>query len=209
MNNSDKIILDLCGGTGSWSRPYVNAGYDVRLITLPDNDVLKYKPPKNVYGILAAPPCTMFSNARTRAKRNRNLREGMIIVQAVLRIIWECQYQRYRDNREFLQFWAIENPKGLLVRFLGMPAWSFEQWQFGEMLEKKTYLWGRFNIPKTIVKEEPEIEKYRNHVNKNVNTKIFASPKCPDEYKHLKLNRSDIRAITPPGFAKAFYKANK
>lgn len=24
-----KIILDLCGGTGSWSKPYRDAGYDV------------------------------------------------------------------------------------------------------------------------------------------------------------------------------------
>lgn len=28
MDNSGKIILDLCGGTGSWSRPYREAGYD-------------------------------------------------------------------------------------------------------------------------------------------------------------------------------------
>lgn len=35
MNNKDKIILDLCGGTGSWSKPYKDAGYDVRVITLP------------------------------------------------------------------------------------------------------------------------------------------------------------------------------
>ena len=27
--NEDKIILDLCGGTGSWSKPYKEAGYDV------------------------------------------------------------------------------------------------------------------------------------------------------------------------------------
>ena len=27
----DKIILDLCGGTGAWSKPYKDAGYDVRL----------------------------------------------------------------------------------------------------------------------------------------------------------------------------------
>ena len=25
--NKDKIILDLCGGTGAWSRPYKDAGY--------------------------------------------------------------------------------------------------------------------------------------------------------------------------------------
>lgn len=45
MDNSKKIILDLCGGTGSWSKPYKEAGYDVRLITLPEYDVLTYEPP--------------------------------------------------------------------------------------------------------------------------------------------------------------------
>ena len=53
---SGKIVLDLCGGTGSWSLPYQEAGYDVRLITLPDYDVLTYHPPPRVHGILAAPP---------------------------------------------------------------------------------------------------------------------------------------------------------
>ena len=43
---SERIILDLCGGTGSWSKPYKDAGYDVRLITLPDYDVLTYAPPR-------------------------------------------------------------------------------------------------------------------------------------------------------------------
>lgn len=32
-----KIILDLCGGTGSWSRPWELNGYDVRVITLPED----------------------------------------------------------------------------------------------------------------------------------------------------------------------------
>lgn len=34
-----KIILDLCGGTGSWSKPYRDAGYDVKIITLPHYDL--------------------------------------------------------------------------------------------------------------------------------------------------------------------------
>lgn len=53
INNKDKIILDLCGGTGSWSKPYKDVGYDVRVITLPDYDVRTYEPPENVYGILS------------------------------------------------------------------------------------------------------------------------------------------------------------
>lgn len=76
MDNSRKIILDLCGGTGSWSKYYKENGYDVRVITLPDYDVLNYEPPENVYGILAAPPCTMFSIARNdkTAKQPRDLK---------------------------------------------------------------------------------------------------------------------------------------
>jgi len=76
MDNSKKIILDLCGGTGSWSKFYNEAGYDVRVITCPDYDVRTYEPPKNVYGILAAPPCTMFSIARNdkTAKQPRDLK---------------------------------------------------------------------------------------------------------------------------------------
>lgn len=44
--NKDKIILDLCGGTGAWSRPYTEAGYDVRIITLPEENVLTYSSPQ-------------------------------------------------------------------------------------------------------------------------------------------------------------------
>ena len=103
---SKKIILDLCGGTGSWSLPYKNAGYKVITITLPDYDITKTQIKdglitfignakshlviaKEVYGILAAPPCTMFSFARTNAKKPRDLKEGMECVRACLDIIWK------------------------------------------------------------------------------------------------------------------------
>ena len=45
----DKIILDLCGGTGAWSKPYKDAGYKVINVTLPEFDVRTFNPPKNVY----------------------------------------------------------------------------------------------------------------------------------------------------------------
>ena len=80
-----KIILDLCGGTGSWSRPYKEAGYDVRVITLPGHDVRLYAPPGNVYGILAAPPCTEFSYAKHfhgKGKYHHNFLQGLEIVSA-------------------------------------------------------------------------------------------------------------------------------
>lgn len=86
-----RIILDLCGGTGSWSKPYQEAGYDVRIITLPDYDVRTYIPPDNVYGILAAPPCTEFSLLNCKAEpRKRDEAAGMEIVNACLQIINQC-----------------------------------------------------------------------------------------------------------------------
>lgn len=86
-----KIILDLCGGTGSWSKPYREAGYDVRLVTLPEYDVRSYEPPDHVYGILAAPPCTEFSIAK--GGRPRDLDSAMQVVEACIKIIWECRLQ--------------------------------------------------------------------------------------------------------------------
>lgn len=150
INNEDKIILDLCGGTGSWSKYYKDNGYDVRVITLPDYDVLTYKPPKNVYGILAAPPCTMFSIARNdkTAKTPRDLRGGMEIVNACLKIIHTCLYDHYKV-KEGLKFWALENPySGYLKRFLGKPTLVFEPYEYGDPYTKKTALWGNFIEPK-------------------------------------------------------------
>jgi hypothetical protein len=222
-----KIILDLCGGSGSWSKPYRNAGYEVIVLTLPQFDVCAtkfyddcfvignsetvYQPAiryGDVHGILAAPPCTEFSIAKSTAPRN--LAEGMRLVRACLDVIWHCQVHGR------LKFWALENPKGLLVRFLGKPAFKFEQWQFGGSLEKPTYLWGQFIAPKPTVAEKPHIEKYYNNVNCNNNSMEYASPKCPEEYAEYvkgfngcKERRSAIRAITPSGFAQAFFRANK
>lgn len=189
MNNGDKIILDLCGGTGAWSAPYKKAGYDVRLITLPDNDVRLYTPPDNVYGILAAPPCTEFSLAKTT--KARDLKKGMETVTACADIIWECRYKHK------LSFWALENPRGFLRQFLGKPVFTFCQWEFGYFMNKPTDLWGYFNIPKKTCYTKPTglMKKWPNGKWNSANWN--------------KVGGSAGRAITPAGFAKAFFKANR
>jgi hypothetical protein len=196
IDNSDKIILDLCGGTGAWSRPYREAGYDARLITLPDNDVLTYEPPENVYGILAAPPCTQFSLARTTASTPRNFDDGMAIVQTCLCIIWKCR----KEHK--LGFWAMENPRGLLRQFLGQPAFEFEQWEFGDHGVKPTDIWGWFRKPIKTVIDRPENLTRKYPCGSSMSA--YWNQKPPDG-----LTRADMRAITPPGFAQAFFKANR
>ena len=195
----DKIILDLCGGTGAWSKPYKDAGYDVRLVTLPDGDVMTYSPPKNVYGILAAPPCTMFSLARTRAKTPRDFRLGMKVVSACERIIRECRYEpQYRKDGS-LVFWALENPMGFLRQFIGMPYMTFHPHDYGDPYTKTTDLWGYFNEPK---KNPIALTAKQIHEGKQ------NSRKLPSISEITSSSQSAKRAITPPGFAKAFFEAN-
>jgi hypothetical protein len=212
----DKIILDLCGGTGSWSKPYKDAGYDVFNITLPDRDVREftlehlnhwyhnkefdYTRSKRVYGIFAAPPCTMFSFCRTNAKNKRDLAGAMEIVFGCLRIIAEAQYQIKKDTQKFspLKFWALENPaRGMLKWFLGKPAFTFQPYEFGDNYKKETALWGIFNEPKKnpIVCSKPKFDSLST---KEIHGEFYG-----------KYDRTTRRSITPAGFAKAFFEANK
>lgn len=211
-DNSKKIILDLCGGTGAWAKPYKDNGYDVRTITLPDYDVLTYIPPENIYGILAAPPCTMFSIARNdkTAKEKRDMRKGMETVNACLRIIHTCLYDNYRVGKG-LQFWALENPyTGYLKKFLGNPPFIFDPSDYGDNHSKRTALWGMFNEPikttKGIVLKGDE-NNYIKSVEKYFDKYSYLIPQGYKEKTKLS-KRTIVRSITPQGFAKAFYKAN-
>ena len=205
--NGDKIILDLCGGTGSWSKLYTEAGYDVRIITLPKYDVFAYEPPQEVYGILAAPTCTHFSFCRTNAKNPRDLQGSMRLVKRCLQIIWEQQYNLLNLNskKTTLKFWALENPRGFLQQFLGNPPLEFSPYEYGDNYKKRTHIWGNFNIPiknpiecktkkfdKTLLEDLPELPEGFNY-----------DPGCGLDKRQVR------RSITPPGFAKAFFEANR
>ena len=209
-----KIILDLCGGTGSWSRPYQEAGYDVRNITLPKYDVREYHPPENVHGVLAAPPCDQFSFAKTTGKP-RDLKQGADIMFGCLRIIAECQYKLVSPYAKTtsLKFWALENPNGLMKRFLGKSSFTFDPWEFGENYKKQTFLWGWFNDPKKFIKNinsamtKEEIDLCKTNSRKLPKFDRLKTKEIHPEY-YGKFTRQARRAITPAGFAKAFFKAN-
>jgi hypothetical protein len=146
-----------------------------------------------VHGILAAPPCTMFSRARTTAKTPRDFRGAMAVVRACLEVVWACR------SAGSLKWWALENPMGLLRQFLGNPAYSFQPWQFGDRHFKFTDIWGYFKQPTKKRGAKPP---------KKWNYNKWGNPKKPSTYAHLPLSRADIRAITPPQFARAFFRAN-
>jgi site-specific DNA-cytosine methylase len=227
MKYEKKVILDLCGGTGAFSLPYRKAGFEVYVITLPDYDVTKCEiccvsgvwllrfihstdPAKtliikiaDIYGILAAPPCTEFSKAKGGAPRD--FVGAMVVVSACLQIIWNCRMHGKPV------FWAMENPVGYLRQFIGIPKFTFEQWQYGGDKVKATDLWGYFNPPKPTHTVKPENRTARQGRTHAADWSKVEYPEEYDEYlRQFKGNafRAAARALTPTGFAKEFFLAN-
>lgn len=131
-----KTILHLCADTGSDSKPYQDAGYNVILVGS-DIGVENFRYDGEVHGVFANPVCTEFSTARSNGKA-RNPDAGMFLVDHCLRIIEETKPK----------FWVLENPaKGVLKNYLGTPTYEYEPWWYGSPWTKRTALWGKFNIP--------------------------------------------------------------
>jgi hypothetical protein len=179
----DRLILSLCDFTGNWPQPYMDAGYEVLKIDLKHGgDVrLLQRLDRPVHGILAAPPCTVFASSGARWPRtDDDMREGLAIVDACLRAV-----VIYKPK-----WWALENPVGKLVRYLGKPTMYFNPCDYGDPWTKRTCLWGDFStaLPRTPV-EASEFWGWRKLGGKSERTK-------------------ELRSATPPGFAEAFFSAN-
>lgn len=191
LPDNKKLILDLYAGTGYWSRPYVEAGYDVQLITLPgwdirDDETLAYCISLQPYGILSACECTKLANSGRCRDKDRSFQDGIGAAELVTRAL-------YVIAMTAPEFWVIENPVGLMTRLLGKPQYSFDPCEFGHDYTKRTYLWGNFVPPfvTKIVKPVP--------TDKNFIMKLGG--------KSEKTKR--LRSTTPAGFAKAFFEANR
>ena len=182
--NESKVIYDLYDGSGEFSRPYREAGYNVVRADIKRGvDVRLLKHFKSeIYGILAGPPCTDLAGSGARWWKNKGekaLLDALSMVDAVYRIV------SITDP----VFWVLENPVGRLTSYLGPPAYIFDPCDFGDPWTKKTCLWGRFNPP------------IKNRVSPIEGSKIHLMP--PSE------NRQAMRSVTPPGFSQAFFEANQ
>lgn len=177
------MILDLCAGTGSWSEPYKRAGYDVRCVDLPE-DVRLMRFAGKVHGILAAPPCTYFSRMRMCRGRptDQQFKEALSIVDACLRAV--VIYQP--------KWWALENPEGYLREWLGEPRLKFDPWQYGDPWTKRTWIWGDFTLPAEVALP---YESKLAWIHRKKGSRGIAKGDAQN-------------AITPPGFARAFFEAN-
>jgi hypothetical protein len=134
---------------------------------------------RGVWGLLAAPVCTVFSYARNRYEPTEaELLNGLSLVDACVRIAFA--------HRAHLKWWALENPINKLRRYLGPPRLTFRQWEYGDAGHKPTGIWGEFTEP--MKQPKPRTK--------------------PSTFRTSKENASPHDAVTPAGFAKAFFEAN-
>jgi len=213
--NSTKIVLSLFDDSGQWVQPWVDAGYDVRVIDLKRDDVdirdmdrgwFESNGLDDVYVVLAACPCTYFTGTSARDRKPtelggspRPINEGgtdyigkthdaVDLVNHTLDII------------DFLipRFWALENPVGRIKDITGVPEprLSFNPNNFGDDYTKKTQIYGNFNADLPTANVDPRIK------NGGRGSLMQNSLGSSDEAK------SGARSVTPEGFAYAFYMAN-
>lgn len=203
---TNRIILDLCGGTGAWSRPYVEAGYDVRVITMPDYDIVKVciqEFPK-CHGVFAAPPCDHFAVSGAQYWKEKDgdgrTKEALDVVHACLDVI------------EYVEpvFWVLENPVGrlgeLLKYRLGEISMVFNPCEFAgwadnpetEAYTKKTCLWGDF----WPLRKKPYTTNKGLIVEEKYNSPLW-------KYGGKSERTKTLRSITPQGFARAFFEVNR
>lgn len=202
-----KTLLSLYDKSGVWSGPFADAGWNVILWDLGHQtdyyrtftDVMDatadyfydhiFDNYGTVDGILIAQPCTDFatSGARWFAEKDAN---------GVTDLSIELTYQSLRIvdlcNPDF---WALEQPVSRihnLVPELGPPMMYFNPCDFGDPYNKKTALYGEFN---TNLKRSPVAP--------------LEGSKMHRKYGGKSDRTKELRSVTPPGFADAFFQANK
>jgi len=228
-NNFNRVIISLFDTTGTWANPYALAGYDVRTLDIKDGvDITDFSTEfmdemfnnfegKEIYGVLAACPCTTFSNSSTKWRKDRHENTDPVESRHWIEKIWGIEAAEAVDENgdplyasahdyaialvhktmqtlEYLRpkFWALENPEGRIETSAGLPGpWrtGFQPNNFGDPYTKRTLLWGEFNEDLPTAHVDP-VEGSKMH-------KMSPSK-----------DRAAARSETPEGFSYAFFMAN-
>ncbi len=203
-NVRDKVILSLFDASGEWAKPWIEAGYDVRMIDLKVDDVDVMDMDRQwfedydmtlVHGVLAACPCTDFSMAGTRdwkpgpSSRVEGGKDYTGKTHASIDLV-----NHTLDIIDYLvpQFYAIENPVGRIAKITDIPdaRLRFHPHHYGAPWTKETDIFGKFNpnLPQANVKPTQGSRTWN----------LGSSQE----------KKGGERSLTPEGFAYAFFIAN-
>ena len=225
---SKPVVLSLFDYSGGWSKPYLEQGAIVVQVDVKfaDDIALAVDPPRvemkidmaypaarsvriiertlrevwgrgfHVAGVLAAPPCTDFAGSGAQWWKAKDA-DGRTAASVQLVLNTLAIIRHFKPK-----WWALENPVGRLNKCVPelepFGPWYFQPWKYGDAYTKKTGLWGRFNRNLEINEVEPVM--YERGGKRG--SWMWATLGGKSE------KTKELRSITPPGFAKAFAKAN-
>lgn len=146
-------VVEIFSGFGGFSEAFLEAGdlvvrvdNDPRFATVPSTviaDVRTWSEPERIDVLLAGPPCNAFSVASIGRHYARDGTPdaaallGRELVAAALRMI-----RRHPEST-----WLLENPRGMLRRWLGRPRETVYYCSYGLTSQKPTDLWGNYPEP--------------------------------------------------------------
>lgn len=211
---SRKIILDLCGGFGGWSKPYAEDPEGRYLVVVVDplaetegrrNTITLRMTAQQfsaeyvnrdgtvagerVHGVLAHPPCTDFAVSGARWWKGKAEAEPERLAGFV-DIVETCLRIVEKVKPKF---WAMENPVGRMGRVTSAGKWSytFQPYEYGADYSKRTCIWGNTTKPVPTTPDNVPVNR----------GKLHKLPPSADRWR--------IRSLTPEGFALAFFNANQ
>jgi hypothetical protein len=200
--NANRVVLSFFDLTGEWSKPWLEAGYQVWTFDIQANpeqgDVNNFSSDffgdwfgdfegMDIYAVLAACPCTDFANSGARHFRAKDAdgrtQQSIDLVKQTLAAI-----EYFRPA-----VWAVENPVGRIEELTGLPRWrlSFDPNHLGDPYTKKTLIWGRFNPDLPVAPVEPT-----------------EGSKMHQKYGGKSQATKNARSVTPEGFSYGFFMAN-
>jgi hypothetical protein len=218
--NAGKIIISLFDYSGQWSQPWRDAGYqviqhDIKIgskIGLDQwiNDQIAERRAEGyeVYGVLAATPCTTFSGAGARwwePLHDIQTPEALVKVfgEAALasgaKSPLEYNIMLVNETRRIIEesnptgFHVLENPVGRIEEKAGMPAPTvrFHPHNFGDPYTKRTQLYGMFQTDLPTANVDP-----------------VEGSKMQSKLRGTDPLGKEARSTTPFGFSYAFFMAN-
>jgi hypothetical protein len=204
-SENGSLVLALCSRSGNILRPWAEAGHECIAADLENDqrteeigdgsiryvqaDVRDYRPPAGDYAAaFAFPPCTDMAVSGARWMQEK----GLHALAGAIETVAECHGIISALDCP----WMLENPVSTLATYWRDPDWKFDPFQYDgytdcdEAYTKETWLWtgGGFRMPVT---NGPETGDDRIH----------RMPPSDD--------RSEVRAETPTGFARAVYLAHQ
>ena len=206
------VVVSLCDLTGTFTAPWVEAGYEAVLVdpqhglSTSDGWVTKLAmtveealphlsrlvTTGRVVMVAGFPPCTELARSGARWWPGKHQVDPLFQAKAVA-VAEQCRTFGQTAGTP----WLVENPSGALSQIFGKPDHTFHPWWFtglepADNYTKLTCLWtgGGFRMPP-------------RHVDRTLgapDNRIHAASPGPQ--------RANFRSATPMGFARAVFAAN-